>query len=217
MSTAMPDSESDPGSDAEPRPEPGPDADAARRRRRRGIEWFAVVAGAIVIAVLVRTFVIQTFWIPSESMEATLEPGDRVLVDKVAYRLHDVRRGDVVVFDRPAGLPTSGPAQLIKRVIAVGGDTVSITDGTVHIDGNALDEPYTDGRATTPEVGCPIVPPTEGIGTTAGFTVPDGRVLVLGDNRNHSEDGRCFGPIDVDTIVGRADVVFWPPSRAERL
>ena len=191
-----------------------PDEPAPKASGRAWLERGAVVAGAVLIAVLVRTFAFQTFWIPSESMETTLLVGDRVLVNKLAYRMGDVHEGDVVVFHRPAALPSSGPGALIKRVIAVGGQTVSIRDGVVVVDGEQLDEPYTHGEPTTAEVGCPIVPPTEGIGTADGFEVPTGTVLVLGDNRTHSADGRCFGPIDEDTIIGRAEAVFWPPDRA---
>lgn len=185
--------------------------------RRRRIERALVIGGAIVIAVLVRTLVVQTFWIPSGSMLPTLADGDRVAVNKLAYRIHDVHRGDVVVFDRPSALPRSTPAVLIKRVVAVGGDRVSIIEDGVTLNGRRIDEPYVHGLPTTPQVGCPITPPTDGIDTEAGFTVPAGTVLVLGDNRTGSTDGRCFGPIDVDTIVGQAEVVFWPPGHASRL
>lgn len=138
-------------------------------------------------------------------------------MNKLAYRLGSPGRGDVVVFHRPPLMPSTGEAFLVKRVVATGGETVSIRNGTVRIDGEALTEPYIHGLPTTPQVSCPVVPPTAGIDTAAGFSVPDGSVLVMGDNRTDSTDGRCFGPIDEDDIVGRAEVVTWPLGRLSKL
>ncbi len=179
---------------------------------RNLLEWVAVIVGAVLIAVVVRTFIFQTFWIPSESMAGTLVENDRVLVNKLSYRLHDVNRGDVVVFERPSNMAPSEIKDLIKRVIGLPGDRVSIIDGEVRIDGRPLEEPYTGGQATQPNVGCGPGD-TTGIDTAEGFRVPQGHVLVMGDNRGSSEDGRCFGPIDEDLIVGRAFVILWPPSK----
>jgi signal peptidase I len=193
-------------------------ARAARRKRanksatRNLLEWVGVIVGAVVIAVVVRTFLFQTFWIPSPSMAQTLVEDDRVLVNKLSYRFGDVDRGDVVVFERPPN-ETGTIKDLIKRVIALPGERVSIRDGRVHIDGRALDEPYADGLPTEPRVGCGAGD-TTGIDTAEGMLVPEGQVLVLGDNRVNSSDGRCFGPIDEDLIVGRAFVILWPPSKA---
>lgn len=184
---------------------------ASRASRRNLIEWVAVIAGAIVIALVVRTFLFQTFWIPSASMSDTLVVDDRVLVNKLAYRFGDVKRGDVVVFDRPPN-ETGAIKDLIKRVIALPGERVAIRDGQVFIDGQRLDEPYTDGLPTEARLGCGAGD-TTGIDTDEGFLMPEEQVLVLGDNRIDSSDGRCFGPIDEDTIVGRAFFVLWPPSK----
>ncbi|WP_426570855.1 signal peptidase I [Aquihabitans sp. McL0605] len=194
-----------------------PPAPHAKRSRRQIVEWVVVIGGAIVIAVVIRTFVLQTFWIPSGSMEPTLANGDRIVVNKLSYRLHDVRRGDVVVFDRPANLGPSYPKDFVKRVVGLPGDHVSITDGVVHIDGKVLPEPYIHGKVTTPQVSCPITSPLTGIGTTEGVTIPKGSVLLLGDNRTDSTDGRCFGTIPVDRIVGRASVLIWPLGRVGTL
>lgn len=198
----------------------GPDAPATASRKppksqtRNMLEWIAVIGGAVLIAVVVRTFVLQTFWIPSPSMSPTLVENDRVLVNKLAYRFHDVNRGDVVVFERPENEDESASniKDLIKRVVALPGEHVSILDGKVRIDGRVLDEPYTHGAQTVLD-SCPItyVP---GIDTEEGFEVPKGEVLVLGDNRTNSHDGRCFGAIDEDLIVGRAFFLMWPPGRA---
>lgn len=189
---------------------------AARAEKKKSptqnfVEWVAVIAGAIFIAVIIRTFVFQTFWIPSPSMATTLVKNDRVLVNKVAYRFHDVHRGDVVVFERPDNMAASDIKDLIKRVIALPGERVTIAEGKVLIDGKVLDEPYTDGLPTEANVGC-------GAGDTTGIdadglVIPEGRVLVMGDNRTNSDDGRCFGPIDEDLIVGRAFLIMWPPSK----
>lgn len=197
-----------------PEPATAPAPAPAKSKRRSNIETALVIVGAVVIAVTVRSFLIQTFWIPSASMSPTLVEGDRVIVNKLTYRLHDPSRGDVVVFHRSPNMPTSGPDVLIKRIVAEGGDTVSILDGHVTVNGHQIDEPYTHGLPTTAEVGCPITAPTEGIGTAAGFEIPEGDVLVLGDNRTDSQDGRCFGPIDTDQIIGRASRIAWPPSHA---
>jgi signal peptidase I len=185
---------------------------AAKSQTRNMLEWVAVIGGAIIIAVIVRTFILQTFWIPSPSMSPTLVENDRVLVNKLAYRFHDVNRGDVVVFERPENEPPSEIKDLIKRVVALPGEHVSIMDGKVRIDGRVLDEPYTHGAQTVLD-SCPItyVP---GIDTEEGFEVPEGHVLVLGDNRTNSHDGRCFGAIDEDLIVGRAFFLMWPPGHA---
>ena len=179
---------------------------------RNVLEWIAVIGGAVLIAVVIRTFVLQTFWIPSPSMAPTLVENDRVLVNKLSYKLHDVNRGDVVVFERP---PTEQPSEikdLIKRVVGIPGDRVSVLDGRVRIDGRELDEPYVNGLETVIQE-CPTtyVP---GIDTEEGFVVPEGTLLVMGDNRTNSHDGRCFGPIDQDLVVGRAFFIMWPPANA---
>lgn len=193
-------------------PPPATKRPAAKSSTRNMIEWAAVIFGAVLIAVVVRTFVLQTFWIPSPSMSPTLIKDDRVLVNKLSYKFHDVNRGDVVVFERPPTEPPSEIKDLIKRVVGLPGDRVSIMDGKVHINGKVLDEPYVHGLQTVLD-SCPIsyVP---GIDTEAGYKVPEGDVLVLGDNRINSHDGRCFGPIDEDLIVGRAFFLMWPPDRA---
>lgn len=184
----------------------------AKSTARNLAEWVAVIIGAVLMAVVIRTFIFQTFWIPSPSMASTLVKDDRVLVNKLSYRFHDVNRGDVVVFERPDSLPPSDIKDLIKRVVGLPGDRVSIIDGQVRIDGQLLEEPYTDGQPTEPMVGCGAGE-TAGIETPEGLEIPAGMVLVLGDNRTNSDDGRCFGPVDEDLIVGRAFLIMWPPSK----
>jgi signal peptidase I len=179
----------------------GDDADAkpGRRWRRTILEWLGVIGGGIAIALLVEAFLIQAFWIPSPSMEPTLDVGDRVLVNKLSYKLHDVHRGDVVVFTRPPGASTGEDGEikdLIKRVIAIGGDTIEGREGNVYVNGERIDENYLEPG--TPTDNLPLM------------TIPDGQVFVMGDNRTNSEDSRVFGPIDEDAIVGRAFIRVLP-------
>lgn len=194
--------------DADTGVDEGPAKGRAHRSTTRNLlEWVGVVVGAVVVALVLRTFLFQTFWIPSESMEQTLVNGDRVVVNKLSYRLHDVNRGDVIVFRRPGHASESLIKDLIKRVVATEGERVTLVDGRVYIDGQLLSEPYTRGAETLP-CGADEI----GLGQADGMVVPDGHVLVMGDNRLHSHDGRCFGPIDEDLIIGRAFVIVWPLS-----
>ncbi|MCB0971992.1 MAG: signal peptidase I [Acidimicrobiales bacterium] len=200
------------GAPTAPAPERRATAPAGKSTARNLFEWALVVVGALFIAIIVRTFLFQTFYIPSPSMSPTLVENDRVLVNKLSYELHDVNRGDVVVFERPPNEPPSEIKDLIKRVVGLPGEHVSILEGQVRIDGRILEEPYVNGLDTTTDnCGTANVP---GIDTTEGFEVPEGTVLVMGDNRVNSQDGRCFGPIDQDLIVGRAFFILWPLSHA---
>ncbi len=112
------------------------------------------------------------------------------------YKVHDINRGDIVVFERPKDEPPDAIKDLIKRVIGLPGETISTQNGQVYIDGRPLDEPYLPAGTVTDNL-----PPTK---------VPDGEVFVMGDNRGDSRDSRYFGPIDEDLIVGRAFVRIWP-------
>lgn len=192
------------------RPEPTGGRGGPRRTRRIVIEWVLLIGGALLIAFLIKTFLFQAFYIPSESMTPTLEVGDRVLVNKLSYKLHDVNRGDIVVFEAPDGQGTAGVKDLVKRVIGLPGETVELRDGQVFIDGTALEEPYlTDGQTTesTQSFNESCEPPASN--TTC--VIPPDSYLVLGDNRDESKDGRVFGPIEESSIVGRVFVRIWPP------
>jgi signal peptidase I len=163
------------------------------------MSWGITILIAVVATLGVRAFVFEQYSIPSTSMVPTLEVGDRVIVSKLNTT---PGRGDVIVFDRPANDPARSPSDpkvLIKRVIGLPGETVESRDGEVYIDGKRLEESYLpDGTVTA--IDEPI-------------KIPDGQVLVLGDNRGVSQDGRYFGPIDEDLIVGRAIWRIWPLSR----
>jgi signal peptidase I len=183
---------------------------------RNIVEWILVLGGALLIALLIRTFLFTTFWIPSASMEPTLvgQPNrhDRIIVNRLSYKLHSVHRGDIIVFEKPPGETATTEdgrpvKDLIKRVIGLPGETVTLRNSHVFIDGKRLQESY------LPK-GTPTVPIC---GTVTEFKVPKGDVFVMGDNRTNSTDGRCFGPIDEDTIVGRAFFRFWPLSQIDWL
>jgi signal peptidase I len=194
--------------DDPPAPADGGGAKHRSRRKprsamRSAIEWGAVIVGALVVALVVKTFLFQAFYIPSASMEPTLKKGDRVLVNKLSYDLHDIHRGDIVVFELPKDkVGPDGIKDLIKRAIGLPGDVIETRDGSVYIDGEKLDEPWLPKGVTTDK---PPIPKQ---------TVPDGTIFVLGDNRDNSADSRYAnrGPIPIDTVVGRAFAQVWPPS-----
>lgn len=162
---------------------------------RNGVEWVLIIAAALLAALLIKTYLLQAFYIPSASMEPTLEIQDRVLVNKLSYRLHDVHRGDVVVFERPPN-EVGQIRDLIKRVIALPGETVEAKDGTVYVDGRPLREPYLPAGTVTTQFG--------------PKTIPEGFIWVMGDNRSNSSDSRVFGAVDEHRIIGRAFVRVWP-------
>ncbi len=163
---------------------------------RQALEWGAVVIGALLAALLIKTFLFQAFSIPSASMTDALGVGDRVLVNKVSYRFGELDRGDIIVFHKPANAGPSETEEFIKRVIGLPGEQLELIDGVIHIDGRPLEEPYLRRGTVTREL--------------APQTVPDGYVFVMGDNRVISRDSRSFGPIPIDDIVGEAFLRLWP-------
>lgn len=174
----------------------GPDRKKKSRSRRQLIEWGVVILAALVTALVLRISVVQAFSIPSISMEDTLLIGDRVLVNKLNKSVH---RGDVIVFHRPPGEEAAAIKDLIKRVIALPGETVSAVDGKLFINGKPLAEPYLEpGTQTVME---------------RPVTIPAGRYWVMGDNRTQSRDSRFFGPIEKSLIIGHAFIRVWPPNR----
>jgi signal peptidase I len=171
---------------------------------RSAVEWVVIIAAALVVAFIVKTFLIQAFYIPSASMEPTLDIRDRILVNKLSYRLHDIHRGDIVVFERP-DCAVRDPAikDLVKRVVGLPGDTVEGRNGGVLVNGHRLVEDYLPDGQSTSDFG-----PVE---------VPTGKLWMMGDNRENSSDSRvlCGGPtyIDQDAVVGRAFVRVFPVTR----
>jgi signal peptidase I len=215
------------GGDGAPgQPGSSPSGKGKRNTKRAALEWGILIVVAIVIAIVIKTFLFQAFYIPSESMVPTLEVGDRVLVNKLSYDLHDVHRGDIVVF---AAEPNEewhhlDIDDLVKRVIALPGETITQCEtDRVCIDGRLLDESYLPkGTVTTIPTTLPyIVDEKTGKkvlvcdkdSPEGGCKVPAGQVFVMGDNRTNSSDARAHGPIKESSIVGRVFLRIWPPGR----
>ncbi|HEU5299889.1 MAG TPA: signal peptidase I [bacterium] len=155
---------------------------------------------AALLSLLIITFIVQAFWIPSGSMEPTLQVDDRILVGKFSYRLGKIERGDVIVFH----YPLNPGKDFVKRVVALAGETVELREGVVLIDGTPIEELYPTAlaggdRACTSNYG-----PQK---------IPEGQLFVLGDNRCNSEDSRFFGFVPLQNVVGKALFVYWPPTR----
>ena len=205
---------------------PGPD-----KKRKKGAVAFlgelpVLLLIAFLLALLIKTFLVQAFYIPSESMEHTLNIGDRVLVNKVVYHLHPPRRGDIIVFSDPhptvethrnplsaflhwltegLGVSTSPDKDFIKRVIGLPGEVVEMHRCVVYINGQSLSEPYLKGLTFN---NCEYGP----------TTIRPDSLFVMGDNRDDSNDSRFqLGLIPYDKVIGRAFITIWPPSRIHLL
>ena len=185
-----------------------------KRTRKSVVEWAVVLVGAIGLALLIKAFLFQAYYIPSPSMNPTLLEGDRILVNKLSYNLHSVNRGDLVVFS--AQEETTGKDDLIKRVIGLPGEFVTVGDGKMEINGGLLLEPYlplqTEINSFATPVNC-VNRPEE----TSGCRVPGDHVFVMGDNRSNSRDSRFFGPVPIEDIEGRAFIRIWPLGDMKRL
>jgi len=176
-------------------------ATPATPRWRAWWDNFQILVIALVLALLIRTFVAEPRYIPSDSMYPTLEIGDRLVVEKLSYRLHPPEFGDIVVFDPPPQLQQQGYARdqaFIKRIIGKPGQSVSVQNGSVYLDGVALQEPYI---ADPPDY---FLPPVR---------IPAGSVFVMGDNRNNSNDSHIWGFLPQSNIIGRAWLRFYPVHR----
>lgn len=184
-------------------PEPGGPGEAApplpEAKKSSAVRWIVevvvIVAAAFVLALLIQQFIIKPYVIPSPSMEPTLVEGDRVLVNRLSYHFREPERGDIIVF-RPPGSEDSEP--FIKRVVAVGGDTVAVHNGVLWVNGEAQDEPYLKEY--------PILEDFPEVRIAPGY------VWAMGDNRNNSGDSRMFGPVSEDAIIGVAFAIYWPPG-----
>ena len=213
---------------AEGRAEPRADTRRQARKSRPSLPFIVelpfLIVIALTLAVVIKTFIVQPFYIPSGSMIPTIEINDRVLVSKLAYRFGTPQRGQIVVFLSPyaphdvqeslvqkvgrnvaeaLGIKTAAADDFIKRIVGLPGETVSIRNNTVYIDGKPLAEPY--------------LPPGTKMADMAPVTIPAGDVWVMGDNRAHSSDSRVFGPIREKDIIGEAIFRIWPLDRLGRL
>jgi signal peptidase I len=177
-----------------------------RRQRRRALaEMGIIILVSVLLAGLIRAFAFQTFWIPSASMVPTLNVYDRVLVQKAFFSWRDVREGDIVVFSHPPLDQCGGPQEqgdLVKRVIALPGQTIYSSGNSIYIDGRRLAEPY------LPHYD-PLGPPIPDASRQQPYRVPPGEFYVLGDNRADSCDSRYWGPIKGSSIIGEVVLTFW--------
>ncbi|GMQ85726.1 MAG: hypothetical protein BMS9Abin07_1294 [Acidimicrobiia bacterium] len=213
------------GPDIDEIPPSAPDGDQpdTPAKKKHALPFWAelplLVLAALLVAVVIKTFLIQAFYIPSASMENTLQLDDRVMVNKLAYQFGDLQRGDVVVFDDPRSVPPPPESlfesirrnvgesigisvprtEFIKRIIGRPGERIEIRDNHVLIDGQPIDEPYLKPGSMMADMD-PLI-------------VPRGEMFVMGDNRSSSQDSRSFGTVPIDTIVGKAFVIMWPSSR----
>jgi signal peptidase I len=167
---------------------------------RQVLEFAATLIVAFLLAQAVRAWVIQPYVVPTGSMLPTIQLDDHVLGNKFVYRFGTPQRGDIVILDDPTGQVGT----LIKRCIAVGGQTVDLQGGKVLIDGKALNEPYTYGQPSEPLPDSTVRFPVE---------IPEGYIWVMGDNRTQSQDSRWFGPVPVSSVQGRGFFIYWPLSR----
>jgi signal peptidase I len=185
-------------SDAPPPPTPPP---TRRKPRRRAlIEWSSIIVIAVLVSFLMRTYAFQTFYIPSGSMEPTLQVGDRIIVNKLAVSWGTINIGDIVVFKAPPAENCGEPVtDLVKRVIGIPGDTLTSKGNTIYVNGEVLDETWTH---------------TEPLGQPIGHVhLAANQYFMMGDNHSDSCDSRMWGPVPRSDIIGKAFVRIWPLSR----
>ena len=165
-------------------------------------ETAIIILLAVLLAFVVRAYVFQTFWIPSSSMVPTLSVYDRILVQKAFFSWHDVREGDIVVFSHPPLDDCLGEGDLVKRVIALPGQTIYSSGNSIYVNGRLLAEPYLPSYD-------PLGPPIPDASSHRPYRVPPGEFYVLGDNRSDSCDSRFWGPIKGSSIIGKVVLTFW--------
>ncbi len=200
--------------DESPESEPAINTESAieEKNSKSALEWLTVIVGALLVAFLIKTFLMQAYYIPSSSMTPTLQIGDRVLVNKLSYEFGDISRGDLIVFQKQNN-ENETKTDLIKRVIALEGEWIEILEGQIFIketgvtERKLLQEPYlADGVTTTGFVDLSKCEQS----TETTCLIPNDHVFVLGDNRSGSRDSRYFGPVHEDSVVGRAFIRIWP-------
>lgn len=170
--------------------------------RRWVLEWLTVIAGALLVALVVKVLFFQAFVIPSGSMIPTLQIGDRVLVNKLTYDREDMKRGDIVVFRRPVAavnqVDPSDDSDLIKRLMGLPGETLEGREDGIYVNNVKIEQPW------LPE-GTPVA-------IFGPVTLADNEIFMMGDNRGASSDSRVFGPVNIDLVVGEALIRVWPPN-----
>ena len=191
--------------------EASPQRPRQRKRLRRAlVETAVIIVVAVLLAGLVRTFAFQTFSIPTSSMVPTLGVHDRILVQKAFFTWRDVREGDIVVFSHPPLDQCPGPQEgdLVKRVIALPGQTIYSSGNSIYVNGRLLAEPY------LPRYD-PLGPPVPHASSQHPYRVPPGEFYVLGDNRAISCDSRYWGPVKGSSIIGKVVLVWWHDGRPD--
>ena len=166
-----------------------------------------MIVVAVFVTAAVKLFVIDIYEVPTGSMSPTISVSDRIVAEKITVHFGSVEPGDIVTFYDPLG----NDRTLVKRVIAVAGQTVDLREGFVYVDNVKLDEPYTLGRPSMPLV------PYSGRNVSYPYTVPEGHIWVMGDNRTDSADSRYFGSVELDLVIGKAVIVLWPPQHFGKL
>lgn len=183
----------------------------------------SVIIAIVLVFGIVRPYVAQAFYIPSESMVPTLHVGDRLLVNKFVYRFHEPRRGDIIVFRAPAAADseTHKERDLVKRVVAIPGDTIEIRDHHLYVNGERPDDYFVSGfdrfgglmeDRTYLDSGFQVYDGLKKV-TDEKAKVPPGRLFVMGDNRNNSNDSRFWGALERNRVIGKAGIMFWPLNR----
>lgn len=157
--------------------------------KKEGLEWVKALVIAIILVIIVRTFFISSYVVDGPSMLPTLENGDKLIVNKIGYKLGDVKRSDVIVFH------ANENEDYVKRIIGLPGDTVVCQEDQLYINGELIEEPYLEDYEVTGDFN---------------VSVPDGKLFVLGDNREDSWDSRHFGFIDMEQVVGKVNLRYWP-------
>jgi len=173
-----------------------------RSRSRTVLEWLIVVVVAVLVSLLVRTYVFQTFFIPSGSMEPTLQIGDRIMVSKLSVEFGTIHRGDILVFKAPPGVQSDcgdNVTDLVKRVIGLPGDHLTSKGSTIYVNGQPLKQPWTHNEPIFRHIG--------------KVTVPAKHYFMMGDNEPNSCDSRWWGSIPRSSVIGKAFLRFWPLSR----
>lgn len=180
------------------------------KKKNEVFEWIKAIITALFLVVVVRYILFTPIAVDGESMMPTLKNGDRMIVNKINYKISDIERFDIIVFH------ATEEEDYIKRVIGLPGDHIEYKDDTLYINGKPYEEPYLDdskqnledGRFLTESFTIEETP-------VASETVPDGYLFVMGDNRRNSKDSRHIGAIPIDEIVGKTNIVFWPVNEIQ--